>query len=255
MAWQGSKIKWCPCWVCTTRRWDEIGSRVCCGMLWLGTAEIRDGCTIAIQCFGLFQVAIDTRFTWNILKRRTFWNLASSEIIPCYLVSIQQISVSISNSAPPTIPWRNSGEFGLRTCREMTFPMHILQKGLRINILSATASHEADRWGIGVDGEILYAEVTSYQGVFVWDIPKTLRFLRPFEAYIDLAHAVCTPPVELVGPQVLLIGRWVRSFSLPNMAEYCNTIWPRKRRVAKVCCRIWVFPQMGLPNNGWFLNL
>jgi hypothetical protein len=133
--------------------------------------------------------------------------------------------------------------------------MHILQKGLRINILSATASHEADRWGIGVDGEILYAEVTSYQGVFVWDIPKTLRFLRPFEAYIDLAHAVCTPPVELVGPQVLLIGRWVRSFSLPNMAEYCNTIWPRKRRVAKVCCRIWVFPQMGLPNNGWFLNL
>ena len=176
-------------------------------------------------------------------------------MLPCYLVSIQQISVSISNSAPPTIPWRNSGEFGLRTCREMTFPMHILQKALRINILSATASHEADRWGIGVDGEILYAEVTSYQGVFVWDIPKTLRFLRPFEAYIDLAHAVCTPPVELVGPQVLLIGRWVRSFSLPNMAEYCNTIWPRKRRVAKVCCRIWVFPQMGLPNNGWFLSL
>lgn len=32
-----------------------------------------------------------------------------------------------------------------KTCREMTFPMHILQKGLRINILSATASHEADR--------------------------------------------------------------------------------------------------------------
>lgn len=32
-----------------------------------------------------------------------------------------------------------------KTCREMTFPMHILQKALRINILSATASHEADR--------------------------------------------------------------------------------------------------------------
>eukprot|EP00434_Breviolum_minutum_P029188 symbB.v1.2.025818.t1/scaffold2532.1/size76761/4 len=32
-----------------------------------------------------------------------------------------------------------------KTCREMTFPMRILQKGLFVNILSATASHEADR--------------------------------------------------------------------------------------------------------------
>lgn len=32
-----------------------------------------------------------------------------------------------------------------KTCREMTFPVRILERGLRINILSASASHEADR--------------------------------------------------------------------------------------------------------------
>ncbi|CAJ1403558.1 unnamed protein product [Effrenium voratum] len=32
-----------------------------------------------------------------------------------------------------------------KTCREMTFPVHILQQGLQINILSATASHDIDR--------------------------------------------------------------------------------------------------------------
>eukprot|EP00439_Symbiodinium_sp_Y106_P051689 s5153_g6.t2 len=32
-----------------------------------------------------------------------------------------------------------------KTCREITFPMNILERGLSINILEATASHQLDR--------------------------------------------------------------------------------------------------------------